>query len=158
MPVWRVLAKGTPEVSPGSIDNVSQLAKIENLDLRYDAGVKTLTFYGQVTSNKHFGRYNVIVTFKDVDPDEGLTEEEIQQGYKPKPSLSDHEVLVNCRCPSYRFRFDKANRSNRVGTGARFAAYHRKTDRKPNNPMNLPGFCHHLLEFVEYLQRQGFIY
>lgn len=158
MPVWRALARGTQQVSPGSLDNASQLARIENLDLRYDAGVKTLTFYGEVTSNSHIGRYNVMVTFKGVDPDTGLTDEEILQGYKPRPSLSKNEVLVSCRCPSYRFRFDKANRSNRVGTGARFPNYHRLTNRKPNNPRNLPGFCHHILEFIEYLQKQGFIY
>ena len=158
MPIWRALTRGTQEVSPGSINNANSVAEISNLDLQYDIDKKTLTFMAQVNSNHHVGAYNVIITFKNVAPDDGLTDEEIMQGYKPKPSLSKHEVMINCRCPSYRFRFDKANRNNHAGTGSRFPIYHRKTDRKPNNPRNLPGFCHHALELIEYLQRQGFVY
>jgi len=158
MPVWRALARGTKKVSPGSITNASSTAMINDLDVQYMAGVKTLTFSANVSSNKHIGFYHVIITFKNVEQDDGLTDEEVMQGFKPKPTLSEHEVMINCRCPSYRFRFDKANRSNRAGTGARFPIYHRKTDRAPNNPRNLPGFCHHALELIEYLQRQGFIH
>ena len=36
MPVWRDVVQGARKVSPGSVDNVSQAARIENLDLRYD--------------------------------------------------------------------------------------------------------------------------
>ena len=36
MPVWGTLARNTPKVSPGSINNASQASKISNLDLRYD--------------------------------------------------------------------------------------------------------------------------
>lgn len=158
MPVWRALARGTPKVSPGSINNADYGARISNLDLRYDKGVRTLTFYGEVRSSSRPIGYTVMVTFKNVEPTQNLTDEEIQQGFQPKPSLGKNEVLVRCSCTSYRFRFDKANRSHRAGTGARFAAYHRKTDRAPNNPRNLPGFCKHLLEFITYLQDNGFIY
>ena len=27
-----------------------------------------------------------------------------------------------------------------------------------NNPYNLPGMCSHLIEFIDYLQKQGFIH
>lgn len=158
MPVWGKLARNTPKVSPGSINNANQSARIRNLDLRYDKGVRTITFYGEVSSSHKPSSYSVMISFKGVLENDGLSDEEILQGYQPKPSLSRHEVLIRCSCPSYRFRFDKANRMNRAGTGARFPAYHRLTARKPNNPHNLPGFCKHALEFIEYLQRQGFIY
>lgn len=157
MPVWRDVVQGARQVSPGSVDNVSQAARIENLDLRYDEGVQTLTFYGTVHSASHPTAYTMILTFKDVDRLEGLTEEEIQQGYMPKPSLNHNEVMMRCSCPSYRFRFDDANRRHQVGTGARFGIYHRKTDRAPNNPGHIPGACKHLIEFIDYLQDRGFI-
>ena len=85
------------------------------------------------------------------------TEEEIQQGYMPKPSISENNVMMRCSCPSYRFRFDDANRRNGAGTGARFGIYHRKTDRAPNNPSHIPGACKHLIEFLDYLQSNGFL-
>lgn len=157
MPTWRDIVQGARQVSPGSVDNVSQAARIENLDLRYDEGVKTLTFYGTIHSSSSPIAYTMIITFKDVDRVEGLTDEEIQQGYMPKPSLTDNEVMMRCSCPSYRFRFDDANRRNQAGTGARFAAYHKKTDRAPINPDHIPGACKHLIEFIGYLQDRGFI-
>lgn len=158
MPVWRTLAINTPKVSPGSINNASQDARISHLDLRYDAGVQTLTFYGEVRSAHSYSSHSVILTFKKVKKTDGLTQEEIEKGFKPKPSIAKHEVMMRCSCPSYRFRFDKANRSHGVGTGARFGIYRRRTNRKPNNPRNLPGFCKHALEFLEYLQQQGFVH
>lgn len=155
MPVWRAAARGTPKVTPNMSTSIG---KVSNLDLRYDEGVSTLTFYGEVRSASRPVGYSVMLTFKGVKPTDGLNDDEIQQGYKPKPSLAKNEVLMRCSCPNYRFRFDKSNRSHSMGTGARFGVYHRKTDRKPNNPLNLPGFCSHCLAFVEYLQQQGFIY
>ena len=157
MPVWRDVVQGARKVSPGSVDNASQAAKIENLDLRYDEGVQTLTFYGTVHSASRPTAYTMILTFKNVDRLEGLTEEEIQQGYMPKPSLNENEVMMRCSCPSYRFRFDEANRRHQAGTGARFGIYHRKSDREPNNPNNIPGACKHIIEFITYLQDRGFV-
>lgn len=158
MPVYKNIYKSTPKVSPGSIDNVSNLARITDLNLRYDAGVRTMIFYGTVHTTHNPIGYNVQITFKNVKRDDGLTEEEIIQGFQPKPTLSKHEMQVRCSCASYRFRFDQANRSNGVGTGAKFPIYHRLTNRKPNNPKNLMGFCKHVIEFVDYLQKQGFIH
>lgn len=158
MPVWRTLAQGTPKVSPGTIDNISQIAHVYRLNLNYNKFAKTLTFYGEVKSAKKISAYTVIIMFKGVTETLGLTEEEIFQGYQPKPSLGKNDILVRCSCPSYRFRFDKANRLARAGTGARFGIYHRKTDRKPNNPYDIPGACKHIFEFISYLQQQGFIH
>lgn len=158
MPIWRALARGTPKVSPGTIDNIVGNTRIYHLDLRYDEGVQTLTFYGEIRSSKHPTGYSMQIMFKGVTKTQGLTDEEIAQGYQPKPSLSKNEILVRCSCPSYRFRFDKANRSEGAGAGARFPNYHRLTNRKPNNPRNIIGGCKHTFMFIDYLQRQGFIY
>jgi len=158
MPVYRALYKGTKNVAPKSINNLTQSARINHLDLRYDEGVSTITFYADVSSSSKPSSYSCIVSFKGVKRTDGLTEEEIIKGFQPKPSLSKHEILVRCSCPNYRFRFDKANRTAGAGTGARFPNYHRKTDRAPNNPYNLPGMCSHLIEFIDYLQKQGFIH
>ena len=157
MPVWRDIVQGSSKVSPGSIDNVNQAARIENLDLQYDENAQTLTFYGTIHSASHPTAYTMILTFKDVDRLEGLDEEEIQQGYMPKPSLNHNEVMMRCSCPSYRFRFDEANRRHHAGTGAKFGIYRRKSDRAPNNPAHIPGACKHLIEFIDYLQERGFI-
>lgn len=157
MPVWKQLAQSTPKVSPGAVSNSSK-TNISNFNLQYDSKKKIITYYGSVASSSMPGGYNVIISFLNVGPEDGLTDDEILQGFKPKPSLANNEVQVRCSCPAYRFRFDQANRSHGAGTGKKFPNYHRKTDRAPNNPNNLPGFCKHLLEFVEYLQRQGFIH
>ena len=157
MPVWREVVQGAKKVSPGSIDNVSQLVRIENLDLKYDEHKQELSFYGMIHSSSHPTAYSMIITFFDVDKIQGLTEEEIHQGYQPKPSLTNNDVALRCSCPSYRFRFDEANRQHGAGTGARFGIYRRKTDREPNNPNHIPGACKHLIEFIEYLQDRGFV-
>lgn len=157
MPVWKEIVQGTPKVSPGSIDNVNQLARIDNLDLKYNELEKSLTFSGTIHSTSRPIYYEMLLKFEDVDRITGLTDDEIQQGYQPKPSLAENNVLMRCSCPSYRFRFDEANRRSGASTGARFGLYHRKTDRAPNNPNNIPGACKHLIEFVQFLQDRGFI-
>ena len=157
MAIYRAVLRSTPKVSPQTPHSVSPGADVENLNVQYYAGTRTLTFYGSVRSHSQFGRYNVMLTFKNVKPHDGLTNEELTQGFKPKPKLGENEIMGRCACPNYRFRFDKANRMHGVGTGARFGFYRRRTDRKPYNPKNLIGFCAHLMEFVNYLQENGFI-
>lgn len=157
MAIYRAVLRSTPKVSPKTPHSVQAGAKVDNLDVQYYAGTRTLTFYGTVRSHNQFGTYNVMLTFKNVREHDGLTEEEIMQGFKPKPTLGDNEIMGRCGCPNYRFRFDKANRMHGVGTGARFGFYRRRTNRKPYNPKNLIGFCAHLMEFVNYLQENGFV-
>lgn len=153
---WTELVKGAARVTPNYRD--TQVSHIQHLDVNYQEGVKTITFTATIRSATHPHAYNLIVTFLKVERTDGLTEEEMFEGYLPKPNLSTHDIQVRCGCPSYRFRFDGPDRANRVATGSRFGSYHRKTDRKPNNPMGIPGVCYHLIEFVEYLQSSGFIH
>ena len=157
MAIYRAVLRSTPKVAPKTPTVVDASATVSDLDVQYFAGTRTLTFYGSVRSHAKFGTYNVQVTFKDVKPHDGLTEEEIHQGFKPKPTLGDNEIQFRCGCPNYRFRFDKANRMHGVGTGARFGFYRRKSNRRPYNPRNLIGACAHCQEFVDYLVRQGFV-
>lgn len=153
---WNELLKNVPKVTPNY--NFSTSAKVHGLDVNYQLGVKTITFTGEINSFHGGGSYSIIVSFSKVEPTDGLTEEEIAQGYMPKPSLAKNDVHVRCSCPSYRFRFDKANRANRASMGKNFGNYHRLTNRAPNNPHDLPGFCYHIIEFVDYLQSQGFVH
>jgi len=155
MPVWRTLARGTNKVSPA---NPSSLSRVSNLDLHYDPQRETMTFYGEVSSSSRPVNYPVILTFRKVFPTTGLKKDEIEQGYQPKPFLSKNDVQVRCGCPQYRFTFDWPNRDVGAGTGKKFGAYRRKTNRASVNPRNLPGFCKHLLTFVEHLQADGFIH
>ena len=157
MPIYKAVVRSTPKVSPNTPKSVLTNAKVKLKDVIYQRGVRTLTFIGSVRSNTQFGEYNVMITFKNVKPEDGLTNEEIAQGFKPKPTLGRNEIMGRCGCPNYRFRFDKANRMHGVGTGSRFGFYRRKTNRKPNNPRELMGFCAHLMEFVNFLQKQGFV-
>ncbi|MCQ2574983.1 MAG: hypothetical protein MJ156_02685 [Alphaproteobacteria bacterium] len=153
---WNELLHNIPKVTPNY--NFSASANVLNLDVHYAIGVKTLTFTGAIRSAKHSKQYSLVITFTKVEPTDGLTESEILKGYMPKPSLKEHDIQVRCSCPTYRFRFDKANRMDRVAAGARFGNYHRLTNRAPNNPHDIPGFCYHVIEFVEYLQLKGFIH
>ena len=157
MPVWKTLRSNMPKVTPSSPNAIDLGAPVKNLNLRYMRSVKTMTFTGTVRSHEKITSYNIILTFLRVNEHENLTEEEISQGFQPKPSLADNELQVRCTCPSYRFRFDRANRDHRAGTGARFPMYVRKTNRYPNNPRNLPSFCPHVQEFINYLLERGFI-
>jgi hypothetical protein len=155
MTTWNNLLKSTENVA--SLANADQSARVENLNLEYFPKKSELTFYASVSSSHKPSLYGVQVTFTDVGPTDGLTEDEIMQGYKPKPSLSHNDMLVRCSCPNYQFRFDYANRLNNVGTGKRFPIYHKKTDRKPYNPHNEAGICKHIYTFVNYLINCGFL-
>lgn len=156
MALYQTLLESTPKVAPKTTDSVRE-PKVSNLDLNYDTGAKRITYSAKVRSNTTNTNYDVLIEFSSVEPTQGLTEEEIQQGFQPKPSLNDNEIKVFCNCTNYRFRFDEANRSNGAGTGPIFPKYVRKTNRAPNNPMQLPGMCSHVIELVNYLIHQGFI-
>lgn len=153
---WKELLHNVPRVTPNY--NFSASSNILNLDVNYQVGVKTITFTSNIHSAHQGATYSIIVSFSKVEPTDGLTEDEILQGYMPKPSLKDNDIHVRCNCPSYRFRFDKANRANRASMGRNFGNYHRITNRAPNNPHDLPGFCYHIIEFVDYLKSQGFVH
>lgn len=157
MPVWRTLRSNMPKVTPSSPSKINTSAKIEGLNLNYMKGMKTMTFTGVVRSHERPVGYTMVLVFNRVDEHENLTDEEIKQGFQPKPSLSGNDLQVRCSCPSYRFRFDRANRDHGAGTGARFPVYIRKTNRRPNNPRNIPSFCPHIQEFINYLLERGFI-
>lgn len=158
MPVYKSILQSATNVTPHLAESVDDFAKCKVNDVIYDEKTQKLIFYGKVDSSSSPKKYDVELHFFKVDKFENLSEDEIQEGYKPKPNLQDHEIKLRCNCQNYRFRFDKANRLNKVGAGRGFGAYRRKTDRKPYNPHNYAGLCHHLVQFVEYLQSQGFIF
>ena len=152
---WNDLLRNVNQVTPNR--RLGSTNKPKNLDVKYQLGTKVLTFTGEMSSSKGTHGYSIQVNFLRIEPTDGLTDEEILQGYMPKPTLAKDDLQVRCSCPSYRFRFDTANRENRATLG-RFGAYHRKTNRAPNNPHDLPGLCYHLIEFMDYLQSQGFVH
>jgi len=153
---WNELLRNVPRVTPNY--NFAASPRVYHLDLDYKIGTRILTFYGEVRSSKKTHAYTVTVSFTNVNPTDGLTDAEILQGYMPKPSLANNDIQVRCSCPTQRFRFDVPDRENRAGAGRPFGVYHRKTNRAPNNPHHLPGICYHIIEFVDYLQSQGFIH
>ena len=152
---WNDLLRNVDRVTPNH--RLGSTNKPKHLDVKYQLGTKVLTFTGEMPSSKGTHGYSIQINFLRIEPTDGLTEEEILQGYMPKPTLAKDDLQVRCSCPSSRFRFDSANRSNRASLG-RFGAYHRTTDRAPNNPNDLPGLCYHLIEFMDYLQSQGFVH
>ena len=153
---WNELLRNVSKVTPGY--NSSTSNRISHFDLNYNPNTKIITFSGEIQSSKGTHGYEILVTFHGINPTDGLTEEEMMQGYMPKPTLADDDIQVRCGCPSYRFRFDKANQINSASTGKGFKPYHRISDRAPNNPHDLPGICYHIIEFVDYLQSQGFVH
>ena len=155
---WNELLASTGKVNTASLENVNGVAHVSNLDLHYYKGVRTLTFSGEIRSATKPSKYSCIITFTKVDANENLTEEEIAQGFYPKPSLSKNDIQVRCSCPSYRFRYGYQNAHNAVATGARVKSYISKHERPSVNPKNLPGACKHLVEFVNYLVASGFIF
>ena len=155
MALYQTLYESTPKVAPKTLDSVKN-PRVSNLDLNYDPDSKRMVFTARVSSNTTADNYDVILEFSDVEPTQGLDEQEIMKGFKPKPSLSDNDIKVFCSCTNYRFRFDQANRSNGAGTGPAFPNYVRKTNRAPNNPQGLPGVCSHIIELVEYLSENDF--
>ena len=153
---WNELLHNVPRVTPNY--NFGASTRISNLDVQYNLNTLTLTFTGEVRSARKNMGYPVEIVFTGIEPTAGLTDVEVMQGYMPKPTLADDDIRVRCSCPSQRFRFDTADRQNRAAAGKPFGAYHRRTNRAPNNPHNLPGMCYHIIEFVDYLQSQGFIH
>lgn len=152
---WNELLSNVAKVTPNY--NFGASSNISDLDVNYDIKKQTIIFSGSVRSAKSGHKYAVRVSFNKIGPTDGLTEDEIMEGYMPKPSLAKDDIKVSCSCPSYMFRFNKADRASKAGLGRGFV-YHRKTDRAPNNPHDLPGVCYHLIEFVDYLHSQGFVH
>ena len=155
---WNTLLTSTEKVNDTSLKNADASTKVSNLALHYYKGVKTLTFTGEIKSSVKAAKYSCIVTFTKVDADENLTDEEVMQGFYPKPSLSENDIQVRCSCPSYRFRYSYQNSRNSASTGSKVKAYTSKHMRPSVNPKNLPGVCKHLIEFVNYLVENGFIF
>lgn len=152
------LVKNTPHTNKASVDNVDQSAKIDLKSIDYAKGMKTETFYFEVNSSSKGTKYSVMIMFKGVDENQGLTDEEVAMGFKPKPDLSKNDISVRCACPSYRFRFDHANRSSKASVGAKFPKYIKKTNRPPLNPDDTPGLCKHIMEAMDYLIYNGFVH
>lgn len=157
MPVYRALRRSTPLVTPNVDQNIDDFAACHVVDVEYDEQAELLKFFGTVNSSSKPKRYEVEVAFSKVGKTENLTIEEIEKGFKPKPNLLDHEITVRCNCDSYWSRFYKANHFNSVTTGAPFRRGRNRSGRKPYNPNNIPGICKHLIQFISYLQEQGFI-
>lgn len=157
MPVYGALRRSTPLVTPSIDQKIDSSAPCHVKDVQYDEVNKVITFYGTVNSSSAPRRYEVEIVFTRVEKTENLTIDEINEGFKPKPSLLEHEILVRCNCDSYWSRFYKANHFNSVSTGASFRIGRNRSGRKPYNPRNISGFCKHIIQFVTYLQEQGFV-
>ena len=155
MALYQTLYESTPKVAPKTLDSVKS-PRVLNLDLNYDSNSQKMVFTARVHSNTTADNYDVMLEFSDVEPTQGLSEQEILEGFQPKPSLNNNEIKVFCSCTNYRFRFDEYNRKAGAGTGPAFPVYTRKTNRAPNNPQGLPGVCSHIIELVEYLSSNGF--
>ena len=153
---WNDLLRNVSKVTPNY--NFGASTNFSDLDVNYDIKKQIITFSANARSAKSGHKYSVLLSFTKVGPTDGLTEDEIMQGYMPKPSLSENEVKVSCNCPSQLFRFDKADKANNASLGKGLTNYHRKTNRAPNNPHDLPGMCYHIIEFADYLKSQGFIH
>jgi len=70
-----------------------------------------------------------------------------------KITLPDHTIKVNCNCMDFYYRFATNNYSDDALDGDPPPLYHKKTDRPPVNPMQVPGVCKHLLKLVERLKQ-----
>lgn len=158
MPVYRKLYEGTKKISPGSIRHVTSLDRCKVEDVQYMDSIKQITFIGTVYSKHSKQYYNCIVSFDSIERNEGLSNTELEKGLLPKPTLARDPIQVYCSCKSYRFRADFANRRRHAGTGPHFPPYHRISDRAPYNPRNIACFCKHIIEFVDYLKKQGFVH
>lgn len=157
MPVYRALRKSTPLVTPNVDQNIDDFAACHVTNIEYDEQSGLLQFFGTVNSSSKPRKYDVEVAFSKVEKTENLTIEEIEEGFKPKPNLLEHEIAVRCNCDSYWSRFYKANHFNSATIGAPFRKGRNRSGRKPYNPNNIPGVCKHLIQFISYLQEQGFV-
>ena len=68
--------------------------------------------------------------------------------------LNTSNVSVFCDCEDYQMRFAAFNIQNNCHLGPPPARYVRKTTtRPPVNPLQVPGFCKHLICITQELQR-----
>lgn len=157
MPVYKTLRKTTSIVTPSINNTIDDTAPCHVEDIEYDENSGLLQFYGTVNSSSKPRRYDIQIAFKNVEKTENLTIDEIREGFKPKPNLLDHEILMRCDCDAYWSRFYKANYFSSATIGNSFPRGHNRSNRKPYNPKNIPGCCKHIIQFVTYLQNQGFV-
>jgi len=75
-----------------------------------------------------------------------------------KLNLAGNNVKVNCNCLDFYFRFSYNNDDHNALYGKRPPAYQRKTTTYPSvNPMNVPGFCKHIIKLSESLTQANLL-
>lgn len=165
MVLYADLVRGMETVTPNAPRNPS-LSVIKSDKPMYYAGTKLLRFFGRVRSSmiptkkgSHSlymrpGHYDIEVDFKNVEPNTGLNLIEIQQGYPPRPSLKNNDIMVRCSCLNYRFRGDFANRRVKAATGSRFPRYFAPP---PHLNDDTPMICKHIASYVDWLLKNNFI-
>ena len=87
---WNDLLRNVPKVTPNY--NFGASSNISGLDVNYDINKQVITFTGNVRSAHNGHKYSIKVDFIKIGPTDGLTEDEIMQGYMPKPSLSENDI------------------------------------------------------------------
>lgn len=65
---------------------------------------------------------------------------------------NQNDVQVNCTCMDFYWRFAMYNNKDKSLLGEPPAPYVKKTNRRPNNPDQVPGACKHLMKLANQLR------
>jgi hypothetical protein len=72
------------------------------------------------------------------------------------PTL-ESDVKLKCTCADYTYTFSFWNFKNKCQFGGPPKVYKKKTNRKPRNPLKLPGFCKHVFQSQAFLHQEGLL-
>lgn len=82
--------------------------------------------------------------------------------YLSQLSASRNPVMVRCSCLDYSFTWGWYNQAHKALAGPNTYRYTRKTPPPPEgypyrNPPKVPGWCKHLEQCVQFLEKQGIV-
>lgn len=123
-------------------------------------GLKTLFLKGLAENKVNGHSYQPMILFKNVIyTNEGvsITAQDNGKIYHFQPIKKKSDILVRCPCKDFFWRFHREDHLDRSLYGKDRKPYIATTDRGPVNPMEVPGFCKHLIALYKTIENEGLL-
>jgi len=132
-------------------EHSTQTIKIVDLKWTPFLGLNTLLIRGKAQNEGK--EYKTTIVFKEVDYSGGPIKFMADDGkYYEINNLSEHDILVRCDCPDFKWRWKFEN--SRPAINALVGNKGKKYEGQglwEANPLHLPGLCKHLLSLSKAL-------
>lgn len=140
----------------------SASVRISNYQIIPSVSSKSVLFKARVPGKD--GNYDVQIRFMNLK-----FANELQAGFVSlngmdgnayfikQPTAAQAQVKVRCSCLDFYYRFSVWNHKKKSHEGDAPVPYVKRTDSPPINPTQADGACKHLIQFVDFLKREGVV-